>query len=228
MSDPFDLDRLGDIPDPLGASARTPQAESAAAPPLSGGASPTRPELERRRRLAMVVAAVWFAGLAALLGVKSDFGGPLVVLLNIGLPAAIGAAALYAALSPGRIGLGTSVPVTLALAVGGPLAFALLGLLALPHGPSEPSGLLACGYHVIGLGLIPIGLVTWSQRRTAVVGASFRGTLVAVGLGLTAAAMQALHCPNNGAVHVVVGHGWPVIVFGLAGYFYLRRVMRVS
>jgi hypothetical protein len=46
-------------------------------------------------------------------------------------------------------------------------------------------------------------------------------------MGLVAAAVQAVHCPNDSLVHSLVGHGGPILILGLLGATAVRRLTSV-
>ncbi|NUO52504.1 MAG: DUF1109 family protein [Polyangiaceae bacterium] len=222
----FDLDDLSSIPDypPRGADpeARPEPPE----PPSDRG--PTRSEIMRRRRIAMLVGGAWLVVLLLLLGVRRDFELSLEVLAHALLPALLGAAALYAALAPGSVGLGPNARTTVALAVGGPVAFVVCAL-AFPaiDGGHPPKAAFFCGDWGLLLGAVPLAALVWAQQRTCAAAAPWRSALIGIAMGLVGTATLGMHCANGDGWHVALGHGWPVVVFGIIGFGFVGRFTRV-
>ncbi len=225
----FDPAELASIPDLPGA--RMPGAEPSWAPPpppRPEDRGPTRAAVTYRRRVAFVASLAWLALLLLLLGLRHDLSFSPVVLVHVGLPALLGAAALFAALSPGPAGLGPSARTTLALALGAPLAFAISAVLF----PRFEDGhrfaaAFFCGDFGLLLGALPLATLAWAQRRTCAAAAPWRSALIGVSMGLVGAATLGMHCANGDGLHVALGHGWPVVVLGTAGFVLVGRVTRV-
>ncbi len=225
MSSSFDPADLGSIPD-LPAGDWQPPAEPPRVPASDRG--PTRQALARRRRLAMLAGLVWLAVLVVVLGLRHDLGLSWLVIGHALAPAALGAAALTAALSPGPRGLGPSAVTTVALALGAPIVFAISSAL-FPHfdGGHDARSAFFCGDFGLLLGAVPLAALAWAQRNTCVTAAPWRSALIGVSMGLAGAAALGMHCANGDGLHVAIGHGWPVIVLGVAGFMLVGRVTRV-
>ncbi len=222
----FDLGDLSSIPDypPQG----TDPGASRAPPEPPSERGPTRSEILRRRRLAMLVGGAWLALLLVILGVRHDFQLSLEILAHAGLPALLGAAALYAALAPGSVGLGPNARTTVALAVGGPIAFMLCALAfpAIEDGHTVRAAFF-CGDWGLLLGGVPLAALAWAQQRTCAAAAPWRSALLGVAMGLVGVATLGMHCANGDGWHVALGHGWPVLVLGAVGFGFVGRVARV-
>lgn len=221
----FDLGELASIPD---LPARAPSARPSPPDPPAKDRGPTRDEILGRRRIAMIAGAVWLGVLLVALGLRHDMALSWEVLAHAVLPALLGAAALYAALAPGPVGLGPSARTTVALAVGGPLVFAL-SALAFPaiDGSHGARAAFFCGDWGLVLGAVPLAALAWAQRRTCAAAAPWRSALIGVAMGLVGVATLGMHCANGDGWHVALGHGWPVAVLGAVGFGFVGRITRV-
>jgi hypothetical protein len=217
----FDLSALSDIPDPLAAG-------SAPRPPLARPpeSSPTRAALRRRRRLAAAFAVFWMGGLLAVMGAATDRLGRWEGVVAWVVPAACGFAGLWLALAPGASGLGPSwksagalLGCALALFVGVSMLSGATGALAKDS--------LICGELILVLGAVPLLAVGWALRRSSPTRSLARSALLGGAMGLVAAAVQAVHCPNDSLVHSLVGHGGPILILGLLGATAVRRLTSV-
>jgi hypothetical protein len=222
---PPDLDR---IPDPL--SAAPPMALAAPAPARSG---PTRAELRRARKLAVLVGGGWLAGQLAITGIRPDMAKvPLGYTLACGVaPLVAGLICLLAALSPGRLGLGPRVGVLAALALVAPLTFALSGYTLSPPYPEAPLGSFKHGVFCFNIAiawtLLPLIAAGLSLRSSFVSRAAWRSSLIGAGAGLIVATTSMLRCPLSGAWHMALSHGGAVVASALLGAFVLARATRV-
>lgn len=220
----FDPADLGSIPDLPGVQTSW----SPPPPKATTERGPTRASLEARRRLAMIAGLAWLGVLVLVLGLRNDLTVSPLVLAHVGLPALLGACALYAALSPGRAGLGPSARTTVALAVGAPLAFALAAVVFPRFDDGHRlAAAFFCGDFGLLLGAVPLAALAWAQKRTCATSAPWRSALVGVSMGLIGAATLGMHCANGDGLHVALGHGWPVAVLGSAGFLLVSRVTRV-
>ena len=188
---------------------------------------PTRAELRKRRLVALAFGAVWLVGLLVLLGPREhERDRSLLLFAHAVVPALLGAAALLAALSPGRLGLGPSARTTVALAIGAPIAF----LCCAVWGPraDDPTalarGALFCGDIALAMGAVPLIALAWVERHTLRAAPPWRSLLLGVAAGLTAASTIGMHCPNTDGLHVALGHGWPIALLGWAGLRFLRKL----
>ena len=221
----FDLRDLDSIPDPL---AGKPQ-HALPAPSLPTRPALTRSAVNRRRTIAVLLGLAWMGVILAFFGIRGDFFANPLVLAHVILPAVFGAAALYTALSGGPAGVGPSIRPTLAFALLAPIAFVTTALL-FPTSDGRAYFLRAifvCGDIVLFLGAVPLVALAWSLRHACVSSAPWRSTLVAVGVGMLGAAALGCHCTITDGLHVALGHGLPILVLGLVGWFVVRRVTRV-
>jgi hypothetical protein len=207
----FDLSALSDIPDPLAAG-------SAPRPPLA------RPPESSPTRAALAV--FWMGGLLAVMGAATDRLGRWEGVVAWVVPAACGFAGLWLALAPGASGLGPSwksagalLGCALALFVGVSMLSGATGALAKDS--------LICGELILVLGAVPLLAVGWALRRSSPTRSLARSALLGGAMGLVAAAVQAVHCPNDSLVHSLVGHGGPILILGLLGATAVRRLTSV-
>lgn len=211
---------FGKIPEPqppplaLGSALRMPEL----------GASPSR-ELVRRRRLAALIGSgAWLLTHLVVYGVRTDFNGLslLYVAAQILLPFLVAVASLFTALSYGKLGLGSKIGVISGLALLGPLAFCLIAFGApIPYvpGPDAESllGILVCFDITVAWTAVPLLCAGLALRGAFAAGVRWRSALVGAAVGLFAGATMNLHCPNVASIHVLVGHGLPVLVATLLG-----------
>lgn len=223
MTSPPDPDLsalFGEIPDP-DAAAR-PSSSPLRVPEL--GASPVRALVRKRRLAALTGSAAWLLTHLAVYGVRSDFRGlpPLYVAAQILLPFLVAVASLFAALSYGKLGLGLKIGLISGLAILGPLAFILIALGApMPYAPGPGAasvlGILVCFDITVAWTAVPLLCAALALPGAFATGARWRSALVGAAIGLFAGATMNLHCPNVAPLHVVMGHGLPVVVATLLG-----------
>jgi hypothetical protein len=223
----FDLRDLASIPDPLAAQP-TPPGRDAAAPPAAER-GPTRKTLRHRRVFAILSVYVWLLAVQVFIGIRNDVPA-WIMILHVGVPTLLGSVALWLALRPGRLGLGPSFR-----AVGSFVAVAsvVFGVAALCT-PCIEAGLpllknsFLCGDWILAIAVVPLFALAWATKRTWAAGAGFRSALLGAAVGFTAAGMQALHCAHSDGMHVLLGHGWPIVVLGAGAYILLRQRLRIA
>ncbi len=223
MTSPPDPDLsgvFGDIPEPSPAAGGS----SPALRLLELGASPARALVRKRRQAALSGSAAWLLTHLAVYGIRTDFHGlpPLYVAAQILLPFLFAVASLYAALSYGKLGLGLKIGLVSGLTVLGPLAFCLIAFGApVPHatgpGAASPLGILVCFDITVAWTLLPLLCAALTLPGAFASGARWRSALLGAALGLFAGATMNLHCPNVAPLHVLMGHGLPVIVATVLG-----------
>lgn len=207
--------RFGEIPDPT-VAART--SSSRLRVPELGG-SPARALVRKRRLAALTGSAAWLLTHLAVYGVRTDFHGlpPLYVAAQILLPFLVASASLFAALSYGKLGLGLKIGLISGLAILGPLAFCLIALGApAPYvpGPNTASllGILVCFDITVAWTAVPLLCAALALPGAFATSVRWRSALVGAAIGLFAGSTMNLHCPNVAPLHVLMGHGLPVIV----------------
>lgn len=202
---------------------------SSEAPRLAAvGASPARDTVRKRRVAALTASATWLLTHLAVYGVRTDLHGlpVLYVAAQILLPFAVALASLFAALAYGKLGLGAKIGLISGLALLGPLAFCLVAFGApLPTasapGDSSALGILVCFDITVAWTAVPLLAATLTLRGAFATGARWRSALIGAAVGLFAGATMNLHCPNVAPLHMLAGHGLPVIVATLLGSFVL-------
>lgn len=220
-----------DIPDFLDRARPAACSRLDAKPP--GLAPPTRAEVQKRRRSAVVVSGGWLAVQLAIFGLRRDLGElpAYYVVTTIVGPCAAGLLIVAASVHPGRLGLGLRAPLILALALLGPAAFIVAALLTAPLGEgSHRAGILAdssCLNAIVAWALLPMVAAALVLRRTFASAASSRSALLGGGIGLIAGALFAIHCPITDRLHVALAHGGAVGLVALAGGLLLARSTRI-
>lgn len=231
MSESFDLRELASIPDPLEGRIRPASAnESAVVPtPVNAEVGPTRTMLRRRRLFAVVLGFAWLLAIQIAIGIRPDVPG-WIMALHVGVPMLLGAIALWLAVHPGPVGLGPSVKSVAAFGVGAALVFGVASLCTpcLESGVVLAESSFLCGDFIMAIAVVPLIAIAWAQRRSWAAGVGFRTALLGSAVGFSAAGMQALHCPHSDGLHVLFGHGWPVVALGLVAYLLLRKKLQVA
>jgi hypothetical protein len=242
-SNPDDLAFLNEIPDLLQDAPRSASSDvvgsgleknatpNAPAQPPRGVAGPTRAQLRARFRLSVLLSLAWMGAHLAVYGVRENLSllPPTYVLAQIGAPFVIALLSMLVALSPGRLGLGVAVGVTAALALAGPLSFALAVFRVPPPLPVTVGSWVS---HLVCLDLtlvwmsVPMLLFAFYLRRAFPTGAGFRSALVGGSCGLFAGSMMNLHCASVEQIHMVLGHAVPVGIGCLVGGLLVSRWLR--
>jgi hypothetical protein len=183
------------------------------------GASPARALVRKRRLAALTGSVAWLLTHLAVYGIRSDFHGlpPLYVAAQILVPFFVAVASLFAALSYGKLGLGLKIGLISGLVILGPLAFCLIAFGApAPYvsGPGAASllGILVCFDITVAWTAVPLLCAALALPGAFATGVRWRSALVGAAVGLFAGAAMNLHCPNVAPLHVLMGHGLPVIV----------------
>lgn len=236
MSDPpeRDLTAFDDVPDPL---ARFPRREADAQhralslPRLEP--APERATVRRRRLIALAASAAWVLAHLLVYGVREDLAelSALYLSAQVLLPFVVGAISLFVAFASGRLGLGAKIGFVSALAILGPATFALIALGAPP--PRVVSGedgsllgIFVCFDITVAWAAIPLLAAALTLRGAFPTASRWRSALVGAGAGLFAGATMNLHCSNVAPVHVLLGHGLPVVIAALVGALVLAALSR--
>jgi hypothetical protein len=222
MKSDFDLQRLGEIPDPFaGASARLAPRPPPAEVRAAMGPSPARGRVRSLRAGAFVIAVAYEIAALAVYKVRPDVASLPAWQLALGflIPAAGALFALGAAVRGGDRGLGES-PVRLrALTLAAPTLFVLATWIALPHRGDAAfwAHALDCMVTTAVLGAVPVLFAAWVMRRSFAAAAGWRAAAMGIACGALAATAISLVCANEDAGHVLVGHGTAMLVLGLLG-----------
>jgi len=216
-ADPDFADAFGDVPDPVSAAkgpVRLPQLEPV----------PERTLVRKRRMAALIGSLAWVGTHLAVFGIRRDFAelSFAYVAAQVLLPFALALLALVVALGRGKLGLGLRLGIVSAFAVLGPASFALIaaGLPAsgeVPGGVATPINVLLCFDLTVAWAAVPLLFGALTLRGAFAAATRWRSALVGAGAGLFAGATMNLHCPNVAPLHMVFGHGLPVIVATVAG-----------
>jgi phosphotransferase system glucose/maltose/N-acetylglucosamine-specific IIC component len=196
-------------------------------------ASAVRRQIQRRRRAALAIGAVWLCAHVAAYGVRQDLQrlSAQYVALQLVLPALLAAGSLLLAVAPGKLGMGLGVSLLALLAVLGPLAFWLFAAgLPLPYaadsGGASWLGAAVCLDLTLLWESAPLLLAGIALQRAFPASTRWRSALVGGAIGLACGSAINLHCSNPDPAHLVGGHGIPIVVAALVGGFVLSRWIR--
>jgi hypothetical protein len=228
MSSEFDLDKLAEIPDPLGDLA------SAPVPPRRAEISvrpPTRESVVRRRAMALVGAIACQGFWLALFHKRADLAtvSRSTLAAEVGFPLVAAAIAFGAATAPGPRGLGESRERLAPWALLSPAVFVAATLLSSAGGAdSEPFTWHAARCFLV-VSLFAVGpaiLAGWAFRRSFAAAAGWRAAALGIACAALAAASMGVVCSTGSAAHVLVGHGGVIFVAGAAGALLGSRYAR--
>ncbi|NUB45795.1 DUF1109 family protein [Fertoebacter nigrum] len=179
-----------------------------------------------------VAGLAMIGALALSLGLRDGLWAVLAspVLGKALLPLAIAAAALLAALRLSRPlapAPGSTLPALLALLVVALLAVTLAqtppsGWLAAATGPSIPVCLLTIPL----LALLPMAVLLAALRQGASLDPARTGRMAGLAAGGLAAAVYALHCPEDSPLFFVIWYGLGVVIAGEIGRRAGARALR--
>jgi hypothetical protein len=182
--------------------------------------------------VAALVGGGWIAAQLAVAGLRGDFARvPVAYTLAFGVaPILAGLLCLFAAITPGRLGLGARVTLLASLSLAFPALFAVCNYAFSPPYPEAPLGLFMNGVFCFNIAiawtLLPLIAAGFALRSTFVTRAVWRSALVGAGAGLIVAATSMLRCPLSGSLHNAFSHGGAVIASALLGAFVLSRITR--
>jgi hypothetical protein len=184
--------------------------------------------VSQRRTAALIGSVAWVGAHLAVFGIRKDFGTlpfPYVA-AQVLLPFALAGLALVVALGRGRLGLGVRIGLVSSFAVLGPASFAVIAAGAPVPGEvatsmATPIGMLFCFDVTLAWAAVPLVLGALTLRGAFAAATRWRSALVGASAGLFAGATINLVCPNLAPLHLLFGHGLPVIVATLGGAFLL-------
>jgi hypothetical protein len=231
MQDPFDIDRIHDVPDPLAGIAEC------AMPPRRGATrdeSPTRSRVAAVRATALGAALVYELAWLVVMHKRGDlYTIPRTTLLaEIAIPIAAAAVALAAAATPGAQGMGQPKARLTALALLSPALFVAATLVSSLGAAAEvdrDSFLLHCVRCFVWTSIYsagPIVLSAWAFRRAFVAAPAWRSAALGLACGAMGAATMSLVCATGSPAHVLLGHGGMMLVAGVGGALLGRRFGR--
>jgi hypothetical protein len=233
VSDPDDMtSRFVDIPDPLekaGAGRVRPASRAAPALPLAAD----RAQTLQRRWLAVALSVGWLGVHLAVYGIRRDFPAlpaPYVI-AEIVAPLILALTSLVIAMSPGKLGLGLGMGAVVGLAVAGPFSFWVLAVGAPEPRPAEPDpsfwlNAVVCLDITLAWISVPLLFAALTLRSAFPAGSRGRSALVGAACGLFSGGIMNLHCPNVDRLHLLIGHGIPVLVAAAVGASLLSRWAR--
>jgi hypothetical protein len=226
MHDDFDIERLADIPDPFASAAAEPvrRLRSSQKPVFA-----TRQRVKTERIVAAVGAIVYEVGWLAIVGLRPDLHSVSVSAIANGLFIPLLAVALAWTVVTRRWirVLGNTWPIV--WVAGPPLLFGLLTLALNPWAPKGTpfwAGALNCMARTMFFTIGPLLLGAWVYRWAFATASRWRTAALGVACGGLSTATICLACPNQTALHVVVGHGTAMVVGGLAGGLVGYRLTR--
>jgi Negative regulator of sigma F len=223
MSEPLDLHRLRDIPDPFpGAAAPAPR------PPTLPASSPTRSGVRSARVLFALAAVAYEAAWLIFLRAQVVAHSAWTVVLGVALPLVAGGAAGAVALRPGARGMGEPAPRLAAWVLVVPAALAAGVFLGSPPEPTDGTFWpRALGCIVTGAWLLagPLLLLGLAFRRAFASASAWRTAALAIASGGLAMATLGVLCPHHTGAHLVVGHGAAMVLAAVAGALVGRRVV---
>jgi hypothetical protein len=226
MRDDFDIERLAEIPDPFAGDAGTPVLRPDGSPSV---VSATRSRVKTLRMVAAAAAIAYEVGWLAIAGLRPDLHSVPASAVAAGIVVPLAAVALaWAAVT--RRGMTVFPNVWPAAWVAAPpLVFGLLTLLLFPmaaEGTPFWGGALQCMTKTMILTVGPLAFVAWAYRRAFVAASQWRSAALGVACGGLSAATICLACPNQTALHILVGHGTAMIVGGIVGGLLGLRLTR--
>jgi hypothetical protein len=203
MNDPMSFDGLEGIPDPF-AEAASRATEPAPMKPLAAsiGTPPTRAQMKVARIGAL---ALLLASTLGVLASVSARGAQALVAIAIPLCAAAWTLVALFRSTTKRPPVGTLLVVGLA-------SFAVSAIATAGPGDSSVAAMTSC---FTGTCVLAAALATpavYGMRRSFVSGAFLRTSAIGLAAGLVGAGATRAHCPNDALVHVLGGHGIPVMI----------------
>jgi hypothetical protein len=223
QSEPELVARFSDIPEPAGDGGPLPRLR---APALV--AAPERTTVRKQRLAALLASVAWVGTHLTVYGIRNDFDrvSLLYVVAQVLLPFVLAIASLMVAVAPGRLGLGMKLGLISTLALLGPATFCLIAFgspppYVVPVGAGSLIGVLVCFDITVAWAAMPLLLAVLSLRGAFAAGSRLRSALVGTAAGLFAGATMNLHCPNVSSLHVLLGHGLPVVLTATAGAVFL-------
>jgi hypothetical protein len=224
QSEPDLFTRFSEIPEPAGdGGVPLPRPRAPATV-----AAPERTTVRKQRLAALLASVAWVGTHLTVYGIRNDFErvSPLYVVAQVLLPFVLAIASLVVAVAPGRLGLGMKIGLISTLALLGPATFCLIAFgspppYAVPEGAGSLIGVLVCFDITVAWAAMPLLLAVLSLRGAFAAGSRLRSALVGAAAGLFAGATMNLHCPNVSSLHVLLGHGLPVVLAAAAGAVFL-------
>jgi hypothetical protein len=219
MKDPFDIDRITDVPDPLAGLSEWP------VPPRRDVVlpdSPTRSRLAVVRATALGAALLYEVAWVVIMSKRDDLHTmPRALLVTeLAIPIVAALFALAAAAAPGARGLGQPKGRMATLALLSPAIFVVATIVASP-GDVDPAPFLRHSVECFAWTALysagPLLLAIWAFRRAFVAAPAWRSAALGMACGAIGAATMSLVCSVGNAEHVLVGHGGMMLVGAVGG-----------
>ena len=211
--DPLSLERLDEIPDPLGQVA-------AAVPPAKVPSERAATRAERRIHawVAVGFALAWLSAAALVFGLRADLTSPSV-LVPIAAWLAGGAGILALLLRPRERGLPAGVRAVQHAVWVVPVAYAAgCALVAVPaEGPLTWASLRGCLAISTLTALGPLTAAALFLRGSFLSAPGWRGAAVGALAGLAGSIGAHAHCPVQTMGHLLAAHGAAIAVGAAAG-----------
>jgi hypothetical protein len=228
MKDPFDLDRIADVPDPLAGVDDWPLP---ARRNVALADSPTRSRMAMARATALGAALLYELAWLVVMTKRDDLRTtPRAILLTeLAIPVTAALLALSAAM-PGAHGLGQPKGRMTLLALLAPALFIVATVVASPGDvDAEPFFMhsLRCFTWTAVYSLGPMVFAAWAFRRSFVGAPVWRSAALGMACGAAGAATMSLVCAVGSPAHVLVGHGGMMLVGAAAGAWLGDRFGRV-
>ena len=218
MQDPFDIDPIHDVPDPLAGLSDWP------VPPRRGAVladSPTRSGVATIRATALGAALLYEIAWVVIMSKREDLHTmPRTLLMTeLAIPVVAALVALAAA-APGAHGMGQPKRRLMTLVLLAPALFVAATVVASPA-DADPSPFvrhaLECFAWTALYSAGPLALAAWAFRRSFAAAPAWRGAALGMACGAIGAATMSVVCSVGSAGHVVAGHGGMILVGALGG-----------
>ena len=205
------LDKLGEIPDPIAGAA--PPSPAPAKPPPERAL--TREERRRRNVALAGLSIVYLALLLWRVGLRPDLS---TVLLQLLIWAVVVVCGIAAVVSPAKRGLPTGLRVVqLALLVVAAV-FAIVAVLSTRFDlPLDWRSTATCVTVASVMALGPLLLAGVALRHSFLSAAAWRGAAVGAACGLGGSIGVHAHCPIQATMHVLLAHGFPILLGAALG-----------
>jgi|HubBroStandDraft_1064217.scaffolds.fasta_scaffold163114_1 hypothetical protein len=226
MSDDFDMHRLNDIGDPLSGAAEMPIGPLRSRPTVRPR---TRSQVALVRGAALCMSVLYELAWLAILAKRGDLAtmSRTTLLVEVLVPMAAAVLAFAVAVAPGSNGMGIPKRRLAVLTLLAPLLFVLGTAIA---GPADADTRPFIG-HVLGclgwtmlFSTVPLALAAWAFRGVFVAAPGWRLAALGVSCAGLAAATMSVACSVGSPAHVILGHGGMMLVAGIGGAIFGRKI----
>jgi hypothetical protein len=214
MKDEFD--DLLHIPDPYAHDA------GAAPPAPRVTPAPTRGMLRAIRIASTAIGVAFSIAVLTVCGHRLSIHSPLaLVAYGMVAPLLCGVLGLWLA-ARANLSRVQAIAITALTAV----FFALSAYLTRADGDGTLRGCAECMWMGSWISLALFGVAAFASRHMFVTGAMRKTIVMGIACALLGAAVHRIHCDNDAFVHVLVGHGIPVMIVALCAALAARRITR--